>query len=41
MSVVNFPNKNGRLVDIAGLISDPDLAAPRLGDVLRNHGVAA
>jgi Protein of unknown function (DUF993) len=30
-----------RLADAAGLIRDPDLAASRLGDVLRVHGVAA
>ena len=30
-----------KLADAAGLIRDPDLAASRLGDVLRVHGVAA
>jgi hypothetical protein len=30
-----------KLADVAGLIRDPDLAASRLGDVLRVHGVAA
>jgi hypothetical protein len=30
-----------RLADAAGLIRDPDLAASRLGDVLRVHGVVA
>ena len=30
-----------KLADAAGLIRDPDMAASRLGDVLRVHGVAA
>jgi hypothetical protein len=30
-----------KLADAAGLIRDPDLAASRLRDVLRVHGVAA
>jgi len=30
-----------RLADAAGLIRDPDLAAARLKDVMRTHGVAA
>jgi hypothetical protein len=29
-----------KLADAAGLIRDPDLAAARLNDVLRTHGVA-
>ena len=30
-----------RLSDAAGLIRDPDMAASRLNDILRIHGVAA
>jgi len=30
-----------KLADAAGLIRDPDLAAARLKDVMRTHGVAA